>query len=79
MFYCEGVKHGAYVTRLSLNPILKDLLDYVEGILNLFDLFTKKIISILSGRGLKVMNFKVKKWERALQHPPIIVMESLDS
>lgn len=42
LFYCEGVKHDTYVTRSSLNPIPKYLLDYVEGILNLFDLFTKK-------------------------------------
>jgi hypothetical protein len=33
-------------------------------------LFTEKTINISSGHGLKVMNFKVKKWEMTLQHPP---------
>lgn len=42
LFYCEGVKHDTYVTRSGLNPIPKYLLDYVKGILNLFNLFTKQ-------------------------------------
>jgi len=42
LFYCEGVKHDTYVTKLGLDPIPKDLFEYAKGILNLFDLFTKK-------------------------------------